>query len=115
MKDDDDDVNVKEQVDTTTNVLYVLKRNAKALKMALEKARLLDKTYRMTPAQGEEVLLDNPSDYVAVPIVGSWTTTLKEGGGNEPWHEWVVTGGRQHCPYSSAHLGSQKQQPQRRR
>ena len=55
-----------------TNVFYVEKRQAKALKKILESEKLLDKRFRMCPADlstGGPTLAGNVSSYIAVPVV----------------------------------------------
>jgi tRNA G37 N-methylase Trm5 len=78
------------------NVVYVLKRNAKAAKSALEAAKFLNKNFRMIPATND--------DCIAVPVSDTFDST-KDG----LWKEFVEKSGSQVCPYSTAVLGSRRQ------
>ena len=80
----------------TVDVLYVLCRNAKTVKVSLEKEGLLHKQYRMTkptPSSLRETC-------IAIPV--------KEECIEGPWKPMVVSVGRQYCPYSSSFLGNHK-------
>lgn len=80
------------------NVVYVLKRNAKAAKSALETANLLNKKFRMIPAAVAK-------DCIALPVSDKFNAA-QEG----PWNEYIQMTGTQHCPYSTAILGNHRQQ-----
>ena len=54
----EDSPNTRKQ--SSTNVLYVKKRNAKSLKVALEAKALLDRNYRMVPAHASSFDLATP-------------------------------------------------------
>ena len=55
----------------TTNVVYVRKQDAKFVKTQLEKAALLDRKYRMCPANPSAASdLSDPSSCIAIPIDG---------------------------------------------
>jgi hypothetical protein len=81
------------------NVVYVLKRNAKAAKSALEMANVLNKNFRMIPADP-----DVAKDCIALPVSDKFEIT-QEGS----WKEYIQTTGTQLCPYSTAVLGNRGQ------
>jgi hypothetical protein len=80
----------------SVRVLYVLRRNAKAVKISLEKDRLLHKQFRMTqPAEDKQD--DSIRDAcIAIPVTDECLV-------GSPM---VVATGTQYCPYSSAFLGN---------
>jgi hypothetical protein len=80
-------------------VVYVLKRNAKAAKSALETADLLNKNFRMIPADP-----DVAKDCIALPVNDEFEIT-QEGS----WKEYIETTGTQLCPFSTAILGNRRQ------
>lgn len=87
----------------TVNVLYVNRRNAKTVKVALESLGLLDKQFRMTQPT-KDSLQDDAC--IAIPVTDECLET--EGS----WTRMVVSIGRQHCPYSSSFLGNYKNKQQ---
>ena len=104
---------------STTPVLYVHRRNAKAIKSQLEAIHELDKRHRMVPSTSDAVILHIDSlqltadqdaihqdivngQCIAVPVSQSFidNTLLQE-------HKWasqqiIVAIGRQYCPYSTS-------------
>ena len=90
----------------TTNVLYVTNQNAKTVKTALEYAGFLDKTYRMTKADGS--ILPDPSGHIAVPVTTECCDEIQREGEPPAWYSLVVAIGEQEVPFSTAMLGRQK-------
>lgn len=97
-----------------TSVLFVLKRNAKELKNALEKYNFLEKKYRMLPAH-DSAPVNDPNSCVAVPISSAclkeWrrVKTLSLGSDiHSSWCSLVLNEGTQQVPFSSSMLGNQK-------
>ena len=96
----DEEGSIKEE---RTSVLYVMARDAKALKTALEDAGYLDKNYRMTTAAA----FQNAGKHIAVPITEEGLAIL-ENGKRPDWCSLVVARGTQKVPFSTAVLGRQK-------
>lgn len=84
-------------------VLYVLKRNAKPAKNALEEAKLLNKNFRMAPPDPSVAGL-NLEDCISIPVVKEF-----DGSVLGSWNYFVQSSGVQICPYSSSVLGSGRQ------
>ena len=84
----------------TVDVLYVLRRNAKAVKVSLEKDGLIHKQFRMTKPTDESI----SNTCVAIPVTEECLT--KTG----TWTSMVVARSQQSCPYSSSYLGNYKSQ-----
>jgi hypothetical protein len=84
-------------------VLYVLKRNAKPTKNALEQAKLLNKNFRMAPPD-PNVARPNLEDCIAIPVVKEF-----DGSVQGSWNVFVQSSGVQICPYSTSVLGSGRQ------
>lgn len=80
------------------DVLYVLRRNAKTVKVALEKEGLLHKQYRMTQPTPNSL----QDSCIAIPV----TKECLEMAGD--WISKVESTGRQYCPYSSAFMGNNR-------
>jgi hypothetical protein len=119
-----------------TNVVLVSKENAKSLKMALERASLLDMTFRMTKSTTQpptdyydDSSHHHPQQLIAVPITTAClkllqstpaTTTLASDGSSSSdnhshdntidWRKWVHGIGQQKVPFRTAHYarGSKK-------
>lgn len=85
-----------EQKGASVHVLYVKKKDARTVKVALEKEGLLNKQFRMTTNSLQH------EDCIAIPITQECLE--KEG----LWTCLVVDTGIQACPYSSSVLGSHK-------
>lgn len=80
-------------------VLYVLRPNAKIVKVLLEKKGLLHRQFRMTQPKPADSQDDSIRDgCIAIPVTEECLT-------GSPM---VVATGTQYCPYSSAFLGSHK-------
>jgi hypothetical protein len=90
----------------TTSVLYVTTRNAKALKTALEESGYLDKSFRMTKADGS--VMEKPASYIAVPVTDECLAVLEEQSDPPAWYSLVIAKGKQQVPFSTALLGRQK-------
>lgn len=84
-------------------VLYVLKRNAKPTKNALEQAKLLNKNFRMAHPD-PNVAGPNFEDCIAIPVVKEF-----DGSVQGSWDNFVQSSGLQICPYSTSVLGSGRQ------
>lgn len=80
----------------TVTVLYVLCRNAKTVKVSLEKEGLLHKQHRMT----KPIDMSLRETCIAIPVQNEYI----EG----PWKPMVVSVGKQYCPYSSSFLGNNR-------
>jgi hypothetical protein len=94
-----------------TNVLLVHKRNAKEAKNALEKGKLLDRSYRMVKADpnvfGEDQDLD-PASHIAIPVTQQCIAIYAKEDRDQDKNPWVslVRGcGKQEVPFSSVVLG----------
>jgi tRNA wybutosine-synthesizing protein 3 len=66
----------RDAVTTPSDVVYVRKEHAKAVKSQLEQDLLLNKTYRMGPADPSAALLD-PSAFIAIPITAAGLFVLE--------------------------------------
>jgi tRNA wybutosine-synthesizing protein 3 len=101
---------VDKAIPVSTDVLYVQKRNAKQLKTLLENAGLLDKKFRITPADTALSALDDPVSCMAVPVVPTalqiWQSA--EGGDAIPWGPLVAGTGRQGVLWSSSTFARNK-------
>jgi hypothetical protein len=101
---------VDKAIPVSTDVLYVQKRNAKQLKTLLENAGLLDKKFRITPADTALSALDDPVSCMAVPVVPTalrmWQSA--EGGDALPWGPLVAGTGRQGVLWSSSTFARSK-------
>ena len=86
----------------TVDVLYVLCRHAKTVKVSLEKEGLLDKQYRMTRPSGADASLQDTSSCIAIPVTKECLE--KEG----DWSPMILSMGRQYCLYSSSVMGNNK-------
>lgn len=83
----------------TVRVLYVLRPNAKTVKVSLEKNGLLHRHFRMTQPKPADSQDDSIRDgCIAIPVTEECLT-------GSPM---VVATGTQYCPYSSAFLGNHK-------
>uniref|UniRef100_A0A7S4NHC8 TRM5/TYW2-like methyltransferase domain-containing protein n=1 Tax=Odontella aurita TaxID=265563 RepID=A0A7S4NHC8_9STRA len=114
--------------DEATDVLFIRRRDTKTAKLALERANLLDKEYRISPAASFDGRIADdrlegkpplwPKDCVAVPVtlecINLTRTSPSEGSVQSDWKDLVVGHGRQVCPFSSASLGRQRQGGRRR-
>jgi len=93
-------------------VAYVLKRHAHKLRSCLEQEGFLDKRFRMIPASADEddARLDNPQDYIAVPI--SETAHGMFGDAKDPpsfeWWTLIHAVGRRSMPLSTANYAAAK-------
>jgi hypothetical protein len=91
-------------------VLYVLKRNTKAVKCHLEDENLLNQNFRIAQPVSNNTKSEDQQqsaalqDCVAIPIVSSFDIS-EEG----PWSKYIVEVGEQICPYSTSVLGSNRQ------
>mmetsp|Transcript_8573 Transcript_8573/g.12145 ORF Transcript_8573/g.12145 Transcript_8573/m.12145 type:complete len:120 (+) Transcript_8573:2-361(+) len=92
-----------------TNVIYVGKKNAKALKTALEADGFLDKTFRMISAHADSEDWD-PKLHIAVPVTKSCLQEIEGRGiaGTPSWKSLVLGTGTQEVPFSTAVLGLKK-------
>ena len=101
-----------------TNVVYVKKCNAKTVKLQLEEASLLNKTYRMGPADDTTAgLSEAPYSFIAIPITNKGLSILDESArsGSFPASSWttLVEGiGKQQLLWSSAVYARRKKEPQ---
>ena len=83
-------------------VVYVRKSNAKALKMALEQAQLLHKSFRMTKASNNAMEGGRGGEMIAIPVSDMFDRSAKDGS----WLAYIETCGFQECPYSTSVLGN---------
>jgi hypothetical protein len=84
-------------------VAYVRKEEAKKVKTILEKAKLLDKRFRMAPADAAAAAAPNAQNWIAIPVVSSVEVNLEQ----DPLKDVKVEGfGYQICPYSTKMVGS---------
>ena len=108
-----------------TNVIYVHKKNAKQIKLALEEASLLDRNYRMVKADFDssttksnfiptsadvDIKGMDPASYIAVPVTEECLAIVSRQNQNHDdrahvWHSLIHASGKQVVPYSSVVLG----------
>ena len=86
----------KDEKGSECRCIYVLKRNAKAAKSALEEVNLLNKNFRMGQPKLPEL-----QDCIAIPVVTSFDDSE-----HGSWTKFIVEIGRQVCPYSTSVLGN---------
>jgi tRNA(Phe) wybutosine-synthesizing methylase Tyw3 len=96
-----------DEIPSTTNVLYVLKRDAKALKTALETTGYLDKRYRMGTADASCTHTDINA-CVAIPVTPQCLVALLQAGSELTWLSLVKGQGHQSVLLSSSTLGKQR-------
>jgi tRNA wybutosine-synthesizing protein 3 len=97
---------------SVANVFYVEKRQAKALKLSLQEQDLLDKRYRMCPADSKTIpptVAGNAKEYIAVPVVAKAIVLYKKQSSEEHppngpprWSALVRGMGEQHVLLSSS-------------
>lgn len=90
-----------------TDVVYVRKRNAKAVKMALEKLSYLDKRFRMTPVDGLE---EQNGKEIAAPITEECLRLLSNANSTKSmeWASLVEGMGQQEMPFSTSQFARKK-------
>lgn len=87
-----------------TPVIYVSKQKARETKLALDRADLLDKNYRMVPADANSGFEDS----IAIPL----KTPIDVDEYSDPWTKNVIGVGTRLCPYSTK-LGNRELEPLR--
>ena len=90
-----------------TDVVYVENKNAKSLKIGLEQASFLNRSFRMTRADSSATL-QNEKPHIAVPITHECKERLfgsKSVTGKYPWSSLISARGRQKVPFSTSVLG----------
>ena len=93
------------------SVVYVVKRDAKTVKNALEKHGWIDKSFRMTAAIDQAEILQGDVSYtgcLAIPVLETYYGEANTASGE--WKRLVVGNGKQQCPFSTSVLGN----PQKR-
>jgi tRNA G37 N-methylase Trm5 len=89
------------------NVVFVMKKDAKAAKNALEASGLLNKDFRMVPVTAD-LNQETPShDCIALPVSDDAFAmdNAMEGG----WKHMTVSTGRHVCPFSTKVLGNRRE------
>jgi len=94
--------------ESITDVVYVEKSKAKELKNELEKARFLDKNYRMIPADTYADSLDNASRCIAVPVTSALAEMSPADADLFSWFSLIAGRGRQIMPFSTKVLGNRR-------
>lgn len=113
----------------STSVLYVYRRDAKAIKSQLEEASLLDKRFRMLPTTSDAVVNSNDGVdttsvkddiisgiCIAVPVTNECTEMYHQYSNTEQpsppiWTTRVVASGMHICPFSTSTLGNSNRRP----
>lgn len=92
--------------ETESNVVYVMKSNAKKVKVELESLAYLDKRFKMVP-------IANETNLIAIPITDDCMSYMQSRAGfDQPGYSFedlVVNIGTHHVPLSSSSLGRLKQ------
>jgi Met-10+ like-protein len=101
-------------VGDSVSVLYVLKKNAKTVKTALEDHGWILKEFRMTPAVEDAFPSNNNDDdaqvaytykdCLAIPIVPDYLH--QQSLSDCIWNRLIIGLGTQHCPFSTGVLGN---------
>ena len=76
--------------------------------LELEIAQLLDKSYRMIPADASSAPLDDATRYIAVPISSAFAEMSPADAVSFSWFSLIAGRGRQTMPFSTKVLGNRR-------
>ena len=88
------------------DVLYVNKKNAKSVKIQLERGGFLHKDFRISPTKENEI--NDHNLHVSIPVTSSfikWINTLNDHDQPDWFLSDVVSRGKTNAPYSTRVLG----------